>query len=86
MYEYLRLSIGFEIHSRHAMKMDIPRIEIINKEGFIWCGIPADGVGVFRRPYKEDEVDKLLKLGWILDEDENTWKFPINAIVQPQEV
>lgn len=57
--------------------LDNPSNLQVEHTGYIWAGIGYKYHTIYESPYTPDEVKELLELGWILDEQEDCFKFKL---------
>lgn len=47
---------------------------------YLWSGVPVTRTTLYHSAYTEAEITELLALGWILDTEEDTFKFKLDSI------
>jgi hypothetical protein len=52
----------------------------IKPVAYLWSGTTVTKVGMYHSPYTQEEITELLSLGWILDVEEDTFKFKLDSI------
>lgn len=52
----------------------------IRNIAYLWSGTRVTQIALYGLPYTEAEITELLALGWILDTEEDTFKFKLSCI------
>ena len=81
-YDNPRISIELELIDK-TVKEDPPGWGAVypkHNVAYLWSGVPITRITMYHSHYTQEEITELLSLGWILDTEEDTFKFKLDSI------